>query len=93
MGIVRPVMEEYPFAWMFFIPFILIATFTVLNLFIAIIVDAMQTMHEQVVKREEAEIAEVLHSEGTHIEQELRAVREELRSLRTMLAQGRSLPD
>jgi voltage-gated sodium channel len=93
MGIVRPVMEDYPYAWMFFIPFILIATFTVLNLFIAIIVDAMQTMHEQVVKREEAEIAEVLHSEGTHIEQELRAVREELRSLRTMLAQGRGLPD
>lgn len=93
MGIVRPVMEDYPYAWMFFIPFILIATFTVLNLFIAIIVDAMQTMHEQVVKREEAEIAEVLHSEGTHIEQELRAVREELRSLRTMLTQGRGLPD
>ena len=93
MGIVRPVMEDYPYAWMFFIPFILIATFTVLNLFIAIIVDAMQTMHEQVVKREEAEITEVLHSEGTHIEQELRAVREELRSLRTMLTQGRGLPD
>lgn len=92
MGIVRPVMEDYPYAWLFFIPFILIATFTVLNLFIAIIVDAMQTMHEQVVKREEAGITEVLHSEGAHIEQELRAVREELRSLRTMLAQGR-LPD
>jgi len=93
MGIVRPVMEDYPYAWLFFIPFILIATFTVLNLFIAIIVDAMQTMHEQVVKREEAVITEVLHSEGTHIEQELRAVREELQSLRTMLAQGRGLPD
>lgn len=93
MGIVRPVMADYPYAWLFFIPFILIATFTVLNLFIAIIVDAMQTMHEQVVKQEEAVITEVLHSEGTHIEQELRAVREELRSLRTMLAQGRSLPD
>jgi len=92
MGIVRPVMEAHPYAWLFFIPFILIATFTVLNLFIAIIVDAMQTMHEQVVKREEAGITEVLHSEGAHIEQELRAVREELRSLRTMLAQGR-LPD
>ena len=93
MGIVRPLMEDYPYAWLFFIPFILIATFTVLNLFIAIIVDAMQTMHEQVVKQEEAAITEVLHSEGSHIEQELRAVREELRSLRTMLAQGRSLPD
>lgn len=47
MGIVRPVMETHPHAWLFFIPFILIATFTVLNLFIAIIVDAMQAMAKQ----------------------------------------------
>jgi len=37
MGIARPVMEHFPYAWAFFIPFILIATFTMLNLFIAII--------------------------------------------------------
>jgi len=43
MGIVRPVMEVYPFAWAFFIPFIFIATFTMLNLFIGIIVGAMQS--------------------------------------------------
>lgn len=85
MGIVRPVMESHPYAWLFFVPFILIATFTVLNLFIAIIVDAMQTMHEQIVKQEEAVITEVVHSEGSHIEQELRAVREELRALQAML--------
>ena len=42
MGIVRPVMEEYPYAWAFFVPFILVTTFAVLNLFIGIIVDAMQ---------------------------------------------------
>ena len=42
MGIVRPVMEEYPYAWDFFVPFILVTTFAVLNLFIGIIVDAMQ---------------------------------------------------
>ena len=41
MGIVRPVMEQYPYAWIFFIPFIIVTTFTVLNLFIGIIVDAM----------------------------------------------------
>ncbi len=85
MGIVRPVMESHPYAWLFFIPFILIATFTVLNLFIAIIVDAMQTMHEAVVQKEEAVITGVVHSEGAQIEQELRAVREELRALQTML--------
>ncbi len=45
MGIVRPVMEVYPMAWAFFLPFILITSFTVLNLFIGIIVDAMQSQH------------------------------------------------
>lgn len=43
MGIVRPVMEVFPLAWVFFVPFILITSFAVLNLFIGIIVDAMQT--------------------------------------------------
>jgi voltage-gated sodium channel len=44
MGIVRPVMESHPFAWMFFVPFIIIATFTILNLFIGIIVSTMQEL-------------------------------------------------
>ena len=46
MGIVRPVMEQFPFAWVFFVPFILIATFTILNLFIAVVVGAMQAEHD-----------------------------------------------
>lgn len=41
MGIVRPVMEKYPSAWLFFLAFILVTTFTMLNLFIAVIVNAM----------------------------------------------------
>lgn len=44
MGIVRPVMEIFPWAWMFFVPFIVIATFTILNLFIGIIVSTMQEL-------------------------------------------------
>jgi voltage-gated sodium channel len=42
MGIVRPVMEIYPQAWLFFLIFILASTFTLLNLFIAVIVNAIQ---------------------------------------------------
>ncbi|GAB4245731.1 MAG: hypothetical protein OHK005_11290 [Candidatus Methylacidiphilales bacterium] len=45
MGIVRPVMEVYPWAWAFFVPFIMIATFTILNLFIGIIVSTMQELN------------------------------------------------
>jgi len=44
MGIVRPVMEIYPWAWAFFVPFIVIATFTILNLFIGIIVSTMSEL-------------------------------------------------
>jgi voltage-gated sodium channel len=44
MGIVRPVMESHPLAWAFFVPFIVIATFTILNLFIGIIVSTMQEL-------------------------------------------------
>lgn len=44
MGIVRPVMATHPWAWAFFVPFIVIATFTILNLFIGIIVSTMQEL-------------------------------------------------
>ncbi|GHG08392.1 ion transporter [Thalassotalea marina] len=47
MGIVRPTMELFPESWLFFVPFIIITSFAVLNLFIGIIVDAMQIMHEE----------------------------------------------
>ena len=45
MGIVRPIMEVFPLAWFFFLVFILASTFTLLNLFIAVIVNAIQTEH------------------------------------------------
>jgi voltage-gated sodium channel len=45
--IVRTVMQEKPLAWMFFVTYILIATFSVLNLFIAVVVDAMQRNHAE----------------------------------------------
>ena len=42
MGIVRPVMEAYPYAWAFFVPFIIMTTYTVINLVVGIIVGAME---------------------------------------------------
>ena len=45
--IVRTVMQEKRFAWVFFVTYILIATFSVLNLFIAVVVDAMQRNHAE----------------------------------------------
>jgi voltage-gated sodium channel len=47
MGIVRPVMEVYPFAWVFFVPFIMVTTFAVVNLLVGLIVNSMQDAHAQ----------------------------------------------
>lgn len=47
MGIVRPVMKVYPYAWMFFVPFIMMTTFAVVNLLVGLIVNSMQDAHAQ----------------------------------------------
>jgi voltage-gated sodium channel len=85
MGIVRPVMDVYPQAWVFFVPFILIATFTMLNLFIAVIVNTMQTMRAAEHETDRHHIEETVHAEGAQLEREVRALRAELRELRSFL--------
>jgi voltage-gated sodium channel len=47
MGIVRPVMEVYPWAWTFFVPFIMVTTFAVVNLLVGLIVNSMQDAHAE----------------------------------------------
>jgi len=79
MGIVRPVMEQYPYAWMLFVPFIILTAFTVLNLFIGVIVDAMQSEHEAEAKAER----DAVFSETEMILEEVRALRKEVAELKT----------
>lgn len=90
MGIARPVMEHFPHAWIFFVLFILVATFTMLNLFIAIIVNAMQSYsdEERSVATQASELARV-HVE-TEMHAEFRAMREEMRKLREELGHLRN---
>ena len=76
--VVRPVMEMHPHAWLFFIPFILATSFTVLNLFIGIIVSAMQSEHEAALDATQ----EQLQEEQGEILRELREIRHELAELR-----------
>ncbi len=45
MGIVRPVMESHPWAWAFFVPFIIVTSFAVVNLLVGLIVNSMQDAH------------------------------------------------
>ncbi|MBY4894171.1 ion transporter [Rhodobacteraceae bacterium N5(2021)] len=47
MGIVRPVLEVFPYAWMFFVPFIMVTTFAVVNLIVGLVVNSMQDAHAE----------------------------------------------
>ena len=76
MGIARPVMEQFPYAWIFFVLFILVATFTMLNLFIAIIVNAMQSVSEA----EQKEARQTVVAARDHIEADLHAEMRQLRA-------------
>ncbi|HSW30366.1 MAG TPA: ion transporter [Longimicrobiales bacterium] len=73
--VARSVMKQSPYSWIFFVVFLLIATFMVLNLFIAVVVNAMQ-----------AQVTEDLKDEGeAHtrlILDEVRALRREIEALR-----------
>jgi len=85
MGIVRPVMESFPYAWAFFVPFILIATFTMLNLFIAIIVSAMQSYSEEEHKQTVGAVKATQDHIESDLHKEVQSLRGEIRELRQLL--------
>lgn len=75
--IVRPVMDNHPYAWAFFVPFILLATFTMLNLFIAVMVSAIQIEQDEA----QHEIEAIVHDDREEILREIRALRDQLNRL------------
>lgn len=81
MGIVRPVMDVYPHAWIFFVPFIIVTSFTVLNLFIALIVNSMQILNAET-SEEIHETADIAHSEREALSRQIDGLADEIRKLR-----------
>jgi len=103
-SIVRPVLDVHPMAWLFFIPFILMTSFAVLNLFIGIIVDSMQEQaRERLEALQEQSMADVenhMHAvdrqehdwqaaEFRKLMEELRTMRAEVSALRAELDTAR----
>lgn len=82
MGIVRPTMEYFPWAWGFFVPFIVITSFAVLNLFIGIIVDAMQVSQEEPREQDKQEIKEFTKEEIRSLYERLDNIHEEVKNLK-----------
>jgi voltage-gated sodium channel len=86
MGIARPVMEHFPYAWAFFVPFILVATFTMLNLFIAVIVNAMHSFTENEQQQTVAAVEQARDHIEADLHAEVRALRDEIRELKALLS-------
>ena len=74
MGVVRPTMALFPWSWAFFIPFIIITSFAVLNFFIGIIVDSMQ-------------IAQKLEAQENGQDDDMPVTQKDYRALQKQLAQ------
>ena len=81
MGIARPVMEVHPYAWIFFINFVLIATFIMINLIIAVVVDAMGELNND----EETHIVEEIQDSENHTKQEVEKLRIEIKELKELI--------
>ncbi len=47
MGIVRPIMEVYPYAWIVFVSYIFIVSFIVLNLIVGVVVESIAEIKER----------------------------------------------
>ncbi len=86
MGIVRPTMELFPYAWIFFVPFIIVTSFAVLNLFIGIIVDSMQSVHETA----EA-VTDAIDKEEARIHERFDALQTELTELKALIAENNKI--
>jgi voltage-gated sodium channel len=88
--VARTVMKQAPIAWIFFVIYIVVSTFAVLNLFIAVIVNGMERgVTDEMVEAEEQHAADQAESDRLLLE-EIRALRREVAELREERAGERS---
>ena len=85
MGIARPVMEVYSWAWLYFVSFILVCSFTVLNLFIGLIVSTMQSLHWEEEEEKRTASEDKAHRERVEVIETLRALDKRVIEMERML--------
>jgi voltage-gated sodium channel len=88
-GVVKPIMEKFPHAWVFFIIFIVFTTFMVLNLFIGVVVNAMQAEAEKAFESERAAERVIMHEETAPVLAEVKRLRDEVAALHAEIRSAR----
>ncbi len=86
MGIVRPVMEKFPWAWAVFVPFIMMTTFAVMNLFIAVIVNAMTEQSSEAAEAQTSELREIAEQETEVLLDRMDKLTQEMTEIRRLMA-------
>jgi len=81
MNIVRPIMKIHPYSWIFFISFIFIATFIMINLIIAIVVDAINELKDEETK----EINQNIKDINNELKSEIDDLKKEILELKELL--------
>ena len=90
-GLMRPMLEKHPHAWLFFIPFVLVSAFIVLNLFIGVVVSALETERDaDRMRRQEG--AETLSETLGNASADLARVAASLESLQARVAAVEVMP-
>ena len=92
-GIARPIIEEQPFAVIYFVIFILIATYTTLNIFIAVVVNTMNENHmkeiEKDIEEEEEHIKEFVRLENEYLLIKMDRLTDELQEIKKMIKESK----
>lgn len=92
MGIVRPISEQFPYAYLFFVPFVLVSSFIILNIFIAVIINAMNEERDHFSKLEAGKEAKAMTQERQ--EENLRKeLTEAIRNLNVALEKMRRIEE
>ncbi len=94
-GIARPIVEKQPLATAYFVVFILIATYTTLNIFIAIVVNTMNEMHMKTIEKdlqdEEEHIKEFVRLENEYLLVRMDRLTAEIQEVKELLLQENAI--
>jgi len=86
MGIVRPIMKQFPHAYLLFVPFILATSFIVMNVFVGIIVGAMSEVAAAEKTRETEVLSGGDRENNNILEKELARLKEQIAKVEILLA-------